>query len=198
MSSTLPSSTNAVPEFFSNPGEFRTWLEINHAAVSELWLGFYKKNSGKTGITYEQALDEALCFGWIDGLIKTHDEFSYRQRFTPRKARSSWSKTNVGHVERLLKEGRMAPSGLSQVQAAQADGRWEAAYSGQKIIAVPGDLRNFLDSHPRENVFFEKLNSANRYAILYRLETARKPETRTKRLALIQKMLTEEKVFHSP
>jgi uncharacterized protein YdeI (YjbR/CyaY-like superfamily) len=122
------------PKFFKNPGLFRDWLEENHDKKSEIWVGLYKKAYWERGINYDQALDEALCFGWIDGLAKRYDEVSYMQRFTPRRARSIWSKINTGHVARLIKEGKMMPSGLEAVEAAKKDGRWEKAYSSYKVL----------------------------------------------------------------
>ena len=113
------------PKFFKSPTEFREWLEKNHEKEDEVWVGMFKKASGKAGINYDQSLDEALCFGWIDGMTKGIDEDSYMQRFTPRRSKSNWSKINKGHVSRLLKEGKMMPSGLAAVEAAKKDGRWE-------------------------------------------------------------------------
>ncbi len=116
------------PTFFATPDIFRTWLANHHATEKELWIGFWKKASGKSGMTYDRALDEALCYGWIDGLVKKYDEVSYMQRFTPRRPKSVWSKINTGHVKRLIKEGKMTDSGLAAVASAKRDGRWANAY----------------------------------------------------------------------
>lgn len=182
--------------FFATPAEFRVWLSQNHATVPELWVAIAKKGTGIASMTYAEALDEALCFGWIDGLKKNHDPSHFQQRFTPRKSRSLWSRTNVQHAERLVDEGRMMPSGHAQMEAAKRDGCWVAAYDGGARSTVPGDLQAALDVEPRVAAFFASLSGANRYAILFRLQTANKPELRNKRLAVILAMLREGRVFH--
>lgn len=184
------------PSFFATPAELHAWFVEHHTSATELWLGIAKKGSGRPSVTYAEALDEALCFGWIDGLKKSHDDTSFKQRFTPRKARSMWSQINVGHVARLVAEGRMTPAGQAQVDAAQRDGRWEAAYQGGAQSTVPADLQAILDAEPALATFFGGLDRANRYAVLYRLQTAGKPETRAKRLATIAAMLRERRVYH--
>ena len=184
------------PTYFATPADLRAWLGQNHATATELWLGIAKKGSGIASVTYAEALDEALCFGWIDGLKKAHDATHFKQRFTPRKGKSLWSRINVSHVERLMSQGRMTPAGLAQVEAAQRDGRWDAAYHGGAASTVPGDLQAILDAEPTVAAFFAGLDRANRYAVLFRLQTATKPETRAKRLAVIADMLRERRVYH--
>jgi len=184
------------PTYFKNAGTFRSWLEKNHAKETELWLGFYKIKSSKKGITYAEAIDESLCYGWIDGLKNAHDVDSYKLRFTPRRSKSVWSKINVEKVKRLTKEGRMKPAGLAQVELAKKDGRLKAAYASQSTITVPQELKKLFIKHPKTKKFFESLSSANRYAFLYRIHTATKPETRAKRVEVITEMLLEEKTFH--
>lgn len=182
--------------FFATPAALRAWLVEHHSDTSELWIGFYKKGAARVAMTYPEAVDEALCFGWIDGQKKAHDTVSYKLRFTPRKANSVWSKVNVGHAERLVREGRMTDAGLAAITTAKANGRWEAAYAGSRAITVPDDLQAWLDNHPDQAAFFASISAANRYAFLYRLATAVKPETRAKRFQVIVGMLTAGQVFH--
>ncbi len=184
------------PTYFATPAELRAWLTQHHATATELWLGIAKKGSGIASVTYAEALDEALCFGWIDGLKKAHDARHFKQRFTPRKARSLWSKINVAHVARLEAAGRMTPAGRAQVVAAQQDGRWDAAYHGGAAATVPEDLQAMLDAEPVVAAFFAGLDRANRYAILFRLQTATNATTRAKRLAVIVGMLRDGRVYH--
>lgn len=176
--------------------QWRSWLVRNHENQGGIWLQIFKKASGVATVTYAQALDEALCFGWIDGQKKRYDDQSFLQKFTPRRPRSVWSKRNREHVARLTKEKRMTPTGLKEVEAAKADGRWEAAYDSSKNMAVPDDLLKVLAKHKKSALFFESLNKANRYAILWRLQTAKTPETRKKRMDLILEMLKNGKTFH--
>jgi uncharacterized protein YdeI (YjbR/CyaY-like superfamily) len=155
-----------------------------------VWLVLAKKGTTQpTSLTYEQALEEALCHGWIDGQIRRRDERTFRQRFTPRRARSAWSKRNVGHVERLLREGRMHAAGIAHVERAKADGRWEAAYAGSASIEVPPDLAEALAAEPGAMAMFEILTSQNRYAVLYRIDTAKRPDTRARRIEQYVAML---------
>jgi uncharacterized protein YdeI (YjbR/CyaY-like superfamily) len=158
------------------------WLET-HPEADGAWLKIAKKDAGVVTVTYEGAVESALCFGWIDGQVRRFDERFYLQRFTPRRRGSRWSKINREKAEALIAAGRMRPSGLAQVEAAKADGRWAAAYDGARTIAVPEDLRRALDANPRAKAFFETLSGANRYAILYRVGDAKRPETRAKRIA---------------
>ncbi len=176
----VPTPTNIT--FFTSPAEFRDWLKQHHTTEIELWIGFYKKESGKSGITYREALDEALCFGWIDGIVKSVDGVSYTQRFTPRKARSSWSKINREHIKRLTKLGKMMPAGLEQVLLAKKDGRWKLAYDSPSTMTVPADFLRAVKKDKKAYACFKTLNRSNLYAIGYRLQTAKTPETRSRRL----------------
>jgi uncharacterized protein YdeI (YjbR/CyaY-like superfamily) len=176
---------------------WRTWLSEHHDDGVGVELVLAKKGTTEpTSLTYEQALDEALCHGWIDGQLRRRDERTYRQRFTPRRKRSQWSERNVGHVERLLGEGRMQPAGLAAVQRAKADGRWEAAYPGQKVIAVPDDLARALAAEPGARANFELLSSQNRYAVLYRIHSAKRSDTRTRRIDQYVAMLARGETPH--
>lgn len=179
---------------------WRGWLQDHHAEPTGVRLVLAKKGVAEpTSITYEQALQEALCFGWIDGQVQRRDDTTYLQRFTPRRPRSAWSQTNVQRVEGLIREGRMQPAGLAQVEAAKADGRWAQAYAGQASIDVPADLAAAMAAHPQAQRLFEELDSRNRYAILYRLTTAKKPETRSKRIASYVEMLAKgETIYPRP
>jgi uncharacterized protein YdeI (YjbR/CyaY-like superfamily) len=181
---------------FETPAAFWAWLEANHAVEPELWLKIYKKGSGQKTINWEEAVVEALCWGWIDGVRKSFDDEAYLQRFTPRRKGSNWSKRNREHVERLIAEGRMQEAGLVHMQAAQADGRWEAAYAPPSEMTIPEDFLAALEQRPAAKAFFETLNRQNLYAIVYRLQTAKKPETRQKRLEQFLDMLEKgEKLY---
>jgi uncharacterized protein YdeI (YjbR/CyaY-like superfamily) len=162
---------------------WRAWLAENHADPIGVLLVLAKKGTLEpTSLSYDEALEEALCHGWIDGQVRRRDESTYRQRFTPRRRRSPWSKRNVGHFERLLAEGRMQPSGQAAAEAAKADGRWQAAYAGPASIEVPDDLAAALAAEPRARANFEILTSQNRYAILYRVQDAKRSDTRKRRI----------------
>ena len=177
---------------FATPADWRAWLSAHHADTPGVWLRYAKKASGITSVTYGEAVFEALCFGWIDGQAArdTDDPEHYsRQRFTPRKARSKWSKVNVGRVEALQASGRMAPPGLAEVERAQADGRWAAAYDPPSTATVPEDLQTALDASPRAAAFFSTLTGSNRYAILYRIQTVKRAETRARKIAEYVAML---------
>lgn len=181
---------------FGSAEAFRSWLDKHHAQPNGIRLKIAKKGTGVASVTYSEALDEALCYGWIDGQREAFDETWFVQRFTPRRARSRWSKINRERVERLIAEGRMQPAGLAQVEAAKADGRWDAAYEGSRTATVPQDLQAALDADPRAKAFFETLNSANRYAIVYRVQDAKRPETRAKRIAQFVEMCREGRTLH--
>jgi uncharacterized protein YdeI (YjbR/CyaY-like superfamily) len=169
---------------------WREWLSEHHGTSAGVWLVLAKKGTTQpTGLTYDQALDEALCHGWIDGQVRRRDETTYCQRFTPRRARSPWSKRNVGLVERLESEGRMRPAGTAEVERAKADGRWDSAYAGQAGIEVPADLATALTAEPRAQAMFDILTSQNRYAVLYRIAGAKRPDTRTRRIERFVTML---------
>ncbi len=174
---------------------WRAYLEATDA--DGVWLVLAKKGTTEpTRLSYFEALEEALCFGWIDGQVRRRDEHSYRQRFTPRRARSVWSQRNVAHAERLLAAGRMAPGGLVAIERAKADGRWAAAYAGQATIEVPAELADALASHPKAAATFETLSSQNRYAILHRIALAKRPETRTRRIGQFVAMLARGETIH--
>jgi uncharacterized protein YdeI (YjbR/CyaY-like superfamily) len=181
---------------FKTAADFRAWLTTNHDQCEGIWLRFFKKDSGKATITYAEALDLALCFGWIDGQAKPLDELSWIQKFTPRRVRSGWSKRNTEHVERLTKAGLMKPAGLLAVAAAKADGRWHTAYDSPRNARPPEDFVKALGKNKQAKAFFETLNRANVYAIVYRLQTAKKPETRTRRMETILAMLARGEKFH--
>lgn len=182
--------------FFPTQAAFRRWLEEHHETTKDVWVGMYKKDAGKMGITYAQALDEALCFGWIDVQKRAHDESAWIQRFTPRRAKSNWSKVNIGHIERLTKAKKMTPAGLAAVQSAKDDGRWQRAYDSARTMTIPDDFLKQLHKNKKATEFFETLNKANLYAIAYRLQTAKKPETRAKRMKVILAMMKKGEKFH--
>jgi uncharacterized protein YdeI (YjbR/CyaY-like superfamily) len=181
---------------FRSPAEFRKWLAANHDKSDGIWLRIFKKNSETASVTYAEALDEALCFGWIDGQKQKHDEESWVQKFTRRRAKSGWSRINTGHAERLIKAGRMKPPGQAEVDAAKKDGRWKAAYDSPSNSTFPDDFLAALSNDPKAKAFFYSLNKANRYAISYRLQTAKRPETRQKRMEMILGMLARGEAFH--
>jgi uncharacterized protein YdeI (YjbR/CyaY-like superfamily) len=176
---------------------WRAWLDEHHADPSGVWLILAKKGSQQpTRLTHDEALEEALCHGWIDGQARRRDDVSYAQRFTPRQSRSAWSKRNASTAERLIADGRMHPAGLAAVDDAKADGRWAAAYPGPATIEVPADLAEALAANPRAQAMFDILSSQNRYAILYRLNTARRADTRSRRLAEFVAMLARGETLH--
>jgi uncharacterized protein YdeI (YjbR/CyaY-like superfamily) len=181
---------------FASNEELEAWLEENHAEAEGLWLKIAKKGSGVESVNYAEALELALCFGWIDSQKRGFDEAFFLQRFTPRRPRGKWSQINRSKAEELIAAGAMRPAGLAEVEAAKADGRWEAAYAGQRAATVPDDLKHELDRNEAAGEFFAKLDSANRYAILYRLQEAKKPETRQKRLRKFVAMLERGEKIH--
>jgi uncharacterized protein YdeI (YjbR/CyaY-like superfamily) len=168
---------------FASAAELRAWLEANHETSPGIWLLIAKKGSGAESVTYDEAVDEGLCFGWIDGQKRRHDDSYFLQRFTPRTRRSPWSRINTERVGRLVKAKRMHPAGLREVAAAKTDGRWEAAYAGSATATVPDDLRAALDASPAAAALFAELDSRNRFAILYRIGAVKKPETRARKIA---------------
>ena len=176
---------------------WRAWLGRHHDDPSGVWLVLAKKGTTRpTSLNYDQALEEALCHGWIDGQVGRRDETTYRQRFTPRRSRSPWSKRNVGIAERLVQEGRMRPAGLAEVERAKADGRWETAYAGQASMAVPPDLQAALARDPRARAMFDRLTSQNRYAVLYRIGNAKRADTRARRIEQYVAMLARGETLH--
>jgi uncharacterized protein YdeI (YjbR/CyaY-like superfamily) len=184
-------------EVFRDAKTLRKWFEKNHKTATELHLAYFKKDSGKPSVNYSDSVDEALCFGWIDGVKGSIDEVSYSIRFTPRRSKSIWSKINVAKVAKLVTEKRMTSAGMVQVESAKSDGRWEAAYEGSANAKLPDELATFFVTHPKEKAFWNSLNAANRYAFSFRLMTARTPETKKKRLDVILSMLRERKAIHS-
>jgi uncharacterized protein YdeI (YjbR/CyaY-like superfamily) len=181
---------------FKTAAAFRTWLTRNHRRSPGIWLRIYKKGSGVPTVSYAAALDEALCFGWIDGQKQAADAEAWLQKFTPRRPRSGWSKRNTEHVERLAAAGKMAPAGLEEVNAAKADGRWHAAYDAFGSAAAPEDFMQAVRKNPRAKAFFDTLNKTNLYSIVYRLQTAKKAETRAKRIERIVEQLARGEKFH--
>jgi uncharacterized protein YdeI (YjbR/CyaY-like superfamily) len=178
------------PLTLTDAAAWHDWLEDHHEQSDGVWLRLAKKGTTEpTSLSYDQALDEAICHGWIDGQVRRLDEGTFRQRFTPRRARSAWSKRNVGIVARLQEEGRMRPAGLSAVEQAQADGRWEAAYAGPATIEMPTDLAEALRAEPAAQAMFDILTSQNRYAILWRVSTAKRADTRSRRIEQFVAML---------
>lgn len=178
---------------FASAGAFEAWLAENHRSSDGIWLKFAKKASGIATVVYAEAVDLALCYGWIDGQVKTLDATWYLQRFTPRRARSKWSKINCKKVQMLIAAGRMQPAGLQQVEAAKADGRWEAAYDSPRTATVPDDFAAALKKNRKAADFFATLTGSYRYAILYRIQDARKPETRERRIQQYVEMLAAGK-----
>ena len=175
---------------------WHAWLDTHHTDHPGVWLVLHKKGGQTTALTYAQALDEALCFGWIDGQIARRDDGSYRQRFTPRRPGSAWSTRNVEHVARLAEAGRMRPAGIAAVQAAKAQGRWQAAYRGQAHMQIPPDLVLALATNPAAAATFDQLDAANRYAIVYRLNAVKRPATRDRKLAEYVDMLARGESLH--
>jgi uncharacterized protein YdeI (YjbR/CyaY-like superfamily) len=187
-----------LPELIvPDAGAWREWLGRHHADPTGVWLVLAKKSTvTPTSLSYDQALDEAICFGWIDGTLGRRDDATYRQRFTPRRPRSPWSQSNVARVGRLTSAGRMHAAGQAAVKAAQDDGRWELAYAGQATMEVPDDLAAALDADPAAQALFGILTKANRYAVLYRIETAKRPETRKRKVAELVAMLARGETLH--
>jgi uncharacterized protein YdeI (YjbR/CyaY-like superfamily) len=181
---------------FASEAAFEKWLRTNHVRSSGLWLRFFKKSAARKALTHKGALDVALCYGWIDGQLKKFDDVSYLHKFTPRGARSVWSKINREHIERLTKENRMRSAGLAAVASAKKDGRWGKAYDSQNKMEVPLDFLKALTQNQKAKTFFDTLNRANRYSIAWRLQTAKKPETRQKRIDAIIEMLGRKEKFH--
>jgi uncharacterized protein YdeI (YjbR/CyaY-like superfamily) len=181
---------------FPGQDELEAWLEENHASSPGVWLKIAKKGAPEPSVTYAEAVEASLCFGWIDSQKRGLDESHFLQRFTPRRPRGRWSRINREKAEALIESGRMRGTGLEEVEAARADGRWEAAYEGQRTARVPADLRRELDANPAAAEFFASLDGANRYAVIYRLEEAKKPETRERRLRKFVAMLERGEKIH--
>ena len=188
----------AAPEplRFATPRAFEAWLRKNHACSDGVWLLIAKAGAEESTVTYPQAVEIALCYGWIDGQKKGLDERHWLQRFTPRRARSLWSKANREKAEALIESGRMQPSGMAEIVRAQGDGRWDAAYDGARTAVVPPDLQAALDARPEARKFFARLDGANRYAVLWRIQTAKRSETRSRRIETLVEMLARGEKIH--
>jgi uncharacterized protein YdeI (YjbR/CyaY-like superfamily) len=185
-----------TPMVFREARELAEWLVEHHHSSSELWVQIYKAGSGRPSVTWTDCVVEAIRFGWIDGQKKSLDAESFLQRLTPRKPKSNWSAKNREHAKRLIAEGRMTPAGLAHVDAAMTDGRWEAAYEGSAAMVIPQDFLDALEAMPDAKAFFGTLDRKNLYPIYYRLQTAKRPETRAKRMAQILAQLECGKRFH--
>jgi uncharacterized protein YdeI (YjbR/CyaY-like superfamily) len=181
---------------FGTAKEFRIWLGKNHSRSEGILLRIYKKGAGVSTVSYAEALDQALCFGWIDGQKKPYDTKSWLQKFTPRRPKGKWSKNNTQHVKRLIESGDMTAAGLKEVKAAKADGRWKAAYESFSTAKIPNDFLKALAFNKSAEAFFKTLNKANLYSIAYRLQTAKKLETRQNRMRDIVEKLARRKKFH--
>ncbi|MBK7305438.1 MAG: YdeI/OmpD-associated family protein [Saprospiraceae bacterium] len=191
------SSLNTIPIIeFKTTQTFETWLEKNQDHSNGLWLKIFKKDSGKKTINYAEALDVALCYGWIDGQKKSFDELAYLQKFCPRRDKSIWSKINIGHVERLIEAGRMKPAGLKAIEKAKANGNWEKAYDSPSKMTIPEDFLKELSNNKKAEAFYKGLNNTNLFSIGFRLQTAKKLETREKRMKEIIEMLAKGEKFH--
>lgn len=181
---------------FRTQQEFEAWMHRHHQTLKGLWLRLYKKGAGTASISRAEAIDVVLCFGWIDGVANRYDAQSFLIRFTPRRSKSIWSKVNIGHVTRLIEAGRMQENGLKEVAAAKADGRWAQAYDPPSTSTIPDDFLKLLKKNKAAHAFFQTLNKTNLFAISWRLQTAKKPETKARRTEMIIAMLAEGKKFH--
>ncbi|KAM7217621.1 hypothetical protein V8F06_007005 [Rhypophila decipiens] len=189
------SASTLETQLFTDDKAWETWLSANHTSSTGLWLKISKKASGIASVTYDEALNTALCYGWIDGQKKSHDASHFLQRFTPRRKNSTWSKRNVGKIAELITAGRMQPGGLKEVDAAKADGRWERAYSSPSNITVPEDFQAALEGNKEAKSFFEGLNKSKRYMILLRIEIVKRPETRRRKIEEFVGMLADHKTL---
>jgi uncharacterized protein YdeI (YjbR/CyaY-like superfamily) len=194
----MPSDDDFPTLAFASQEELEAWLDAEHETAPGLWIRIAKAGSGIPTVTAEQAIECMLCFGWIDGLRRGGDDTTFLQRYTPRRARSKWSKINRARATKLMEGGRMRPAGVAEVRRAQEDGRWDAAYDSPGTIEVPDDLRRALEADPRAAAEFAALDSTNRYAILYRLHDAKRPETRARRLEQFVSMLARGERLHPP
>jgi uncharacterized protein YdeI (YjbR/CyaY-like superfamily) len=181
---------------FETQQGWEEWLKEHHAETKGIWLKIAKKQASTPSVSYAEALDSALCYGWIDGQKAAFDDKYWLQKFTPRTAKSIWSKVNCNKAESLIAERRMQPAGLRQVELAKSDGRWERAYESQSKITIPDDFQNALDNNPKAKDFFNTLNSVNRYAFLFRIHSAKKPETRSAKILKFVEMLNQQQKFY--
>jgi len=192
----VPSSPDNPALRFRSARAFETWLRKNQSAPEGVWLEIARRGAPEPTVSYAEAIEVALCYGWIDGQKKARDALSWLQRFTPRRPRSIWSKVNRAKAETLIASGRMQPRGQAEIDRAKADGRWDAAYDGARTSEVPADLQAALDAQPRARAFFSTLDAANRYSVLWRVQTAKKPETRAKRIETLVAMLARKEKIH--
>ncbi len=188
--------TDSDPKLFPSQPHFAHWLAEHHAQSDGVWLMHSKKGAPEASVSYQEALEVALCFGWIDGQKRSLDAHHYLQRWTPRRARSLWSKVNREKVLRYIDEGKMQPAGQHEIDKARADGRWDAAYDSSSTATVPDDLQAAFDRHPGAATFFAGLNSQNRYAVLFRVQTAKNAETRAKKVEEFAAMLARGEMLH--
>jgi len=196
MAMDMETLANLPVMLFDSPRAWETWLAERHARPEGVWLKLAKKGAEAASVSYADALDVALCYGWIDGQKKSYDDTYWLQKFTPRRPKSVWSKVNTAKVEQLIASGRMRAAGQREIDAAKRDGRWDAAYQPQGGLTLPDDLRRALDGRPEARTFFDTLDKANRYAICYRIETAKKPETRRARIDKFIAMLEANEKLH--
>ena len=190
-------NSDIIPNMsFETQQEWEAWLKENHTETKGIWLKIAKKGALTPSVSYAEALDSALCYGWIDGQKAAFDDKYWLQKFTPRTAKSIWSKVNCAKAEALITQGRMQPEGLRQMELAKADGRWERAYESQSKIAIPDDFQSELDKNPKAKDFFNTLDSANRYAFLFRIHAAKKPETRSAKIKKFVEMLEQHQKLH--
>lgn len=196
MSKTEERVVHDTPVECTNAASWARWLKRHHASAAGVWLRIAKKDSGIASIDYAAALEEALCWGWIDGQRRSDDAQYFQQRFTPRTKRSIWSQINRAKVLKLIEEGRMQPAGHAEIERAKADGRWDAAYEGVAAATVPPDLQAALDADKKAAKFFATLDSRNRFAVLFRTQSAKKPETRARRIAQFVEMLAKGEKIH--
>jgi uncharacterized protein YdeI (YjbR/CyaY-like superfamily) len=194
---TRSESAELPVRLFKDDASWEAWLARQHATSAGLWLRIAKAGSGVRSVSYAEALDVALCYGWIDGQKKSFDDTTWLQKFTPRGKRSMWSKINREKVQRLIESGRMQPAGLDAVERAKVNGQWDAAYDSHRTAAIPEDFQRALDARPRAKAFFATVNSTNRYAILFRIQTVKRAETRAKKIAQFVDMLERHETIHS-
>jgi uncharacterized protein YdeI (YjbR/CyaY-like superfamily) len=192
----VKNSDNVPIMSFETQQSWEVWLKENHAETKGIWLKIAKKEARSPSVSYAEALDSALCYGWIDGQKAAFDDKYWLQKFTPRTAKSIWSKVNCVKAEALIAEGRMQPAGLRQVELAKSDGRWERAYESQSKITIPEDFQRALDNNPQAKDFFNSLDSANRYAFLFRIHAAKKTETRSAKIQKFVEMLNQQQKLH--
>lgn len=192
----MESKTSMPVVVFKAVKDWSAWLSKNSQVSKGVWMKISKQDSKEKTITYAEALEESLCYGWIDGQKKSFDQQAWLQKFCPRKPKSIWSKTNIAHIERLTKAGKMKPQGLKEVASAKEDGRWEKAYDAQSTMSIPDDFMQELSKNKKAHEFYKTLNKANLFSIVFRLQTAKKTETRQKRMELILDMLLKGQKFH--